>query len=526
MPTAIAPGATQRTIPPSGEEILVSRTNGPIQEIAPGSLLQVTVRRSAHGDSGVFINGEFVQAAIPEDLHDGEKVLVRAVPTDGALVLRVTDPTRLKGDNLISQSFEQILRSLLPDLQFSNLKNSVLPAEPFPEELFKLLFAQKQSGETPAVSPRVAAILEKFLQGNLALNEEALSSPTELADKLQHMSNQSPLDLIQHLRADIEKLSDATPPPALVRLLKAVESHLRSLLKGESALDFETGSTDEKILSQQLKIYLLASQTAVESGNSAAIQSLTRGMESVRRLENPLAQILKVLKNIDEPAEQHTEATQQLREALKSTAGELDRLRAGKAGDKEIREAIPRILTKLTEALERNNLHARDAQPVEKLQKMLQNLEGVAQAQQALRQINPVMQAMGEPIFLIFPALMQGLLSSAQVTVRERRAIDEESEEGQRKGAGDPFTRVAVSLNLPSIGAVEIDLAHRKSEVLLALTTSSEEATKCILETMPKLERAFRALGYDKPKMSAVTGDPKPAVPQWYIELSRRSFVA
>src|SRR5690606_5456569 len=76
---------------------------------------------------------------LPANLADGQKVLVRVVPGTDAVILRLTNQAQLKGQNLVVSSFEQILKTILPDLKLSDLQRNIFASPPQLAELLGLV---------------------------------------------------------------------------------------------------------------------------------------------------------------------------------------------------------------------------------------------------------------------------------------------------------------------------------------------------------------------------------------------------
>lgn len=534
MPNIVLSTSTQQTPAQTAgtgsPEIKVARASAPLQALTPGSVIEVTVRRDPQAGSGVLIKGEFVPAALPATLADGQKVLVRVVPGADAVILRLTNQAQLKGQNLVASSFEQILRTLLPDLKLSDLQRNIFASPPQLAELLGLaksnLPAEQKTAraETPAQNAALTQIIERLFEKHAMVGDTTLRKPELLERALTAFLTPKSGEAIEEATQALQKLAGKGASPALVRLLQATQSHLQSLLETATPLDFEVTSSPEKLLSQQLKIYLLASQTAAESGDTKALTSLSRGMEAVRRLENPLVLLTKILFNLESQDLRATPENDPVLEVLKELRGELSKLKSSGAAEKEIRAVLSKMEQKLSRTLEEVLKERPDLALLKQVQQTVKAADNLAQVQQTLNQLNPIMHVLGEPALLFVPALLQGLFSPWRVSVRSPDEPDSEGQSG--KGGGSGFTRVQLQLSFPSLGKLEVDIAHRKGEALLRLTSENEHAAALIEKKAPMLEKTLNELGYEKTSISAGHAKLEESLPSWFQELNSRSFIA
>ncbi|MBN8550871.1 MAG: flagellar hook-length control protein FliK [Deltaproteobacteria bacterium] len=508
-------------------DIRIDAVDAPIRAIAPGTTLEVSIHRDPQRGSGVMIEGRFVPARLPDNLAEGQVLTVRAFPGQDALVLKVIDPARLTGEKLIAQTFEQILQTLLPNIELKDIKSGApFAQEPISAAFLKALFGEAASAkDAPAVSPKLVQIFEKLLSQNSLIADPVLKDPALLSKVHSKLTQSNVLPNIQEATRALEELAQKAPSPVLLRLTSALQEHISTLLKSTDTLDFQSPGTAEKLLSQQLKIYLLASQTAMESGNSQVLKALSQDMGAVRRLENPLGLLLGLLRKVDLPGDTGG-SNKALITALRATLGDLQQLKDSGAGEKEIRETLKRSVVRLNDAREPFHAQSKDSAFLQQLQRTLKNIESVSSTQNTLHQMNGVMQALGEPTLVFFPALLQGLFSTWQASFQHSHEAESETSQGRSKGGVRSFERVELMVTLPNLGPLQIDLAHRKGELLLHMTAASTAAGELLQQGSAKLETIFKGLGYANSSVSTVVGAPQAVVPGWYQELSHRSIVA
>ncbi len=157
------------------------------------------------------------------------------------------------------------------------------------------------------------------------------------------------------------------------------------------------------------------------------------------------------------------------------------------------------------------------------VQQALTQLEQMAQAQTKLQQLNPLMQALGEPAFFLFPFLFQGFLAQSEIAVDPKAKKKDSQEKQQKKSkkqlSSTPFTRVQVSTPCPHLGTVEVDITHRESEIYVRFTVADEEVGKFILEHLEYLLALLRKLGFEKAELTASVEKTKDLRPHWVIGL-------
>ena len=156
-------------------------------------------------------------------------------------------------------------------------------------------------------------------------------------------------------------------------------------------------------------------------------------------------------------------------------------------------------------------------------------LEQFASAQEMLNQLNPLMQALGEPSLILFPFLFHGLLSHSQVTVDSRDSGKQQGKHSTGKEKKDAeqtfFHRIQVTVPLPNIGIVDVDIAHNQTDILIRMIVQDAEAGSFLVSQMETLSEILRAQGFDKPQLSASVDLRQSALPQWTLGLQASTTV-
>jgi len=158
-----------------------------------------------------------------------------------------------------------------------------------------------------------------------------------------------------------------------------------------------------------------------------------------------------------------------------------------------------------------------------KLQQTAIRLEQMASTQETLSQLNPVMQALGEPAMILFPFLVSGLMKHSQVTIDPNSKRDR-----SKKGRdGEPYQRIQVTVPLPKLGPVAVDIAHRDKEILASFHVRDAEVKAFLQEQLELLASQLRQHGFEHAELVARVGSTDSSTPAWASAAeTRTSFLA
>jgi hypothetical protein len=174
----------------------------------------------------------------------------------------------------------------------------------------------------------------------------------------------------------------------------------------------------------------------------------------------------------------------------------------------------PRSYRSLTEAVERFRTPDAASHP-----EIARAIDQSVVAQQILRQAAPVVRAAGEPVFLLFPGILQGMLSQVEVVDYRPGRTDLLSE--QEDGASESFHRVEFQVQLPNLGAVTARIAYRATEILLRIEGESEEARRFIARRVQQLNPVLRAIGFHSIDSTVALSRGIGVRPEWIQEAAR-----
>jgi hypothetical protein len=277
-------------------------------------------------------------------------------------------------------------------------------------------------------------------------------------------------------------------------------------------------------LAHQLRLYLLASHSALQTQDTATLNKINQDLGALKRLENPLVLLARVLGMWDigtgEPTSfggKATEFVQQLLHALKDAEQKS-------TPDQDLRQIAKKFAASARGLLESHKDQAAQTPLLQTTQEALKSLERVMQGQQTLNQLNPVMQALGEPLLFFLPVLTGSVVSKWEL-VTHKELVKNEKEE-QKKGAAEGYQKVSLHLQLPSIGPSEVHIAHRTHEILLHITVENEAAATYLNSQFKKLGDIFTTLGYTKVQTNIKAGQIKKVTPSWFNDLGTKSLIA
>jgi hypothetical protein len=205
-----------------------------------------------------------------------------------------------------------------------------------------------------------------------------------------------------------------------------------------------------------------------------------------------------------------------------------------------LRSLLPAIIGRLETAITEAARRSGGSAPNE-LRQLATRLEQMAGNQEMLNQLNPLMHALGEPALILFPSLFQGLLAQSELLVQPRdggKQGKQGKKKGKKKGSkedseGDDgpdsssYQRVQMTVPMPTMGLVGVDVAHRETEILVRLTVPDEDVARFLLDQLEYLAVVLKDIGFEKAELVANVGLLKEDTPAWCSGLQpSTTFVA
>jgi len=433
----------------------------PVQpSVSVGDMVRLFVREGQVDGKGlVVLNGQLVLAQLPTNVKPGDRLLAQVQANNEQLLLRILEK-QSAGLNPGGRT-EQVVNNIAKQLAASS------------RELF---FPREVS-----LAPQQA--LEGFVQQRLAATlklpeSTTLASPQEAFKQLVNLTSG---ELTKAFREAAAMVRQSVIPEAIDsnnRFLLTLRKELVNLLEGTVK--------DNKASAGSLGH--LINVLARETGEEQLFQEL--GKKDSFMTREVLRDLRRAVAN-----------QQDLKPLLKSLVSKLD-------------QELPTALAARTPL---------DAQRALQLNTLAEQFDKIATTQETLNKLNPMMQAMGEPALLLFPFLFQGLLQHSEITITPKPPKKFENEQetggGEKRGEQAPYQRIQVTVPLPHMGLVGVDIAHRSEEILVRLTVPDQAMAGYFIEQMENLITTLRTLGFKRADLVANVGKPDGLSQDWTIGL-------
>ncbi|MCC6220082.1 MAG: hypothetical protein IT291_02465 [Deltaproteobacteria bacterium] len=425
--------------------------------VGVGDVVNFGVRRNIPGNRGIIsINGQLVQANLPLNIKAGSKILAQVAEIGPQVLLKILQaqgPTTSSRIDLATQLANEIANSL----STASLNHLKLQSS--------LLLPMNL--DSSAWRPE----LLKSLMGNISNNAELYDSNALLAN-LFKLTNGTFSSWLKSLLDQTQTTSLNSPfgtlQPLPGSLLTALEAELRAMLG--QASDFSS-------ISKHLKHIL----DVISKDFS---QKETLNSKDAQVLQNVLRDLKTATQN-EEHARLHIQAAfSQLEEFLHNNA------------------KLTTTSASMSEA---------------QFKQAILGLEQLANTQETLNRLNPLMQALGEPALIMFPFLFQNFISHGEVIIdpdRQNKGSKQKSSDGSTHhdeglSNGEAYRHIHINLTLPTLGQTIVDIAHRKHEILVRFTLDDEEKAEFLAEQLDFLSAILRSSGFEKTEFIA-SSNPNP----------------
>jgi hypothetical protein len=267
----------------------------------------------------------------------------------------------------------------------------------------------------------------------------------------------------------------------------------------------------------------------LNSGAEARAQLLQNVHPAGGESESAVAKLINLLKAVKAPG---AEAASQLDFQFFNFVTELSReleahVAAGNAQG-SIRETIQKALQTLHKHFTDAGSTKNNAKLETIKKEALKNIDNFMKGQELLRQLNPLMQAAGEPAMMLFPAFMQGFLSQLEVSYfspQDKVPVSGEQKKQDQKGHEGELEHIKIQLDLPSLGAVTVDLAHNEESLLLNFTLDEQEKADFVEGFVSKLSERLKSRAYKKLEINVKAGKADSVRPEWFDALVKSSMV-
>ncbi len=452
--------------------------------MAAGDVLRLTVRQNGlNGQGLLYYKGHLLNASVPENLNPGDKLLAKVLTNGDQLLFQILD------------------------------------------------FQKSQLGKT---STSITATTTSFLAESLqSLFKEAAptnigsTKPFNISQNLKSLGIEQ--NIIQSLFTNISSTETlANPNTALQQLLASTEGAFSPTLR-EAANNIKSYVQQQNVIPLTPENRFLA---ALQLELATLIEgSIHNNGDSARQLQN----IVNVLTS---EIQTNKKATPKERQLLENTLNELHRASISPEAQNQHIEVALRQLMNATQNVATRALATLTPQAANELQQVATRLEQMANTLDTLNQLNPVMQAIGEPALILFPFLFQGLLHHSEVTVqpdgkRKKQQQGKKNKDGEGDGGNEDetpseqrFHRIQVTVPLPHLGEIDVDIAHRDKEILVRFTAEDREKADFLLEQLQHLASILRQDGFEKAELQTHVGFKSESEASWSMNLSASRSVS
>ncbi len=513
--------------------------------LSAGSVINVQIAYDPANPQtlGLFYNGQFFPAVVPENISAGSRLQVTVLDNADAVILKILGAVDPKAEE--SKSLTQTLYKNYPALMkdLSLLLREDSPKElksifaPLKEELLKLGVLPKPPSDQVAlettadtiedtnqllatipaipspispvtseksVAAQVDKIIAKLLGKGVVIEEQALEQPDKTYQALINASTNSVLKNVNEAKEALQKIAGPNLTPKELYVLKTIEQEIKAILK-------EIPPSEGR-----------APSPKAEAVGAPALQNEALTLKLPAEVERQLTVLFEVLKNLKLPKRLATELPantlkenfQQFSFDLRNELAEILSRKSPELG----REALSKALKNLKEIFGLDRYTPEETKYIQNSMQALSSLESLSQAQETLNQLNPIMDAMGEPILILFPMLTSGLLSKLKLSA-EHPKVDPDGEQNGGEKRGE-MNRIDFALNLPSIGQVQVNLAHSKVEVYATIVFEREDVAAVAKTELEKLSSRLESLGFKSINLNVKSGETTEITPSWVRELS------
>ncbi len=515
-----------------GQPYIVStsgNTSGSALTTAPEGIpleqaLRATVSRNSEGEIGVRINDTFLKVQLPEGVKEGDSLHVILKKSKGSLILHILSPqlpsqaTAIPHDtSKVKDAFQNILKALLPELSLDSIKKSYQSKT----SLIHLIqnFQQQSGAKSESSTRAIQQLFESLYESKSLIPQQALKDPEKLVGILKNLIK------AQGGEPKPSSSTEATPiqqknSQLVQQVLKTLENEIQKVVNDQSIdLSLQEGTQ----VATKLAPLLSELSTSIQS---SVVQNQSQFPQEYSFIGKLFETFLNLKKFVDTKGESFSPAIQKQLEQLLLQFPSLET--AVKSGSEdEIRKALLSLLR----TLEGNQREQRpspqtgeNAKSETNTQPLNKFFESIMQSRDQLARLQPLMQTLGDPLFFLMPVILNGMFQNWEMRFDPPKNID--SDESGGKGKKNDFTRIHLAIELPSLGGIQIDLAHRKEELLLSLKFEQEDVTDFVDSALPKLERTLRAQGYKHLSLVTRTGTPESVKPEWFKEVLDNSTVA
>lgn len=463
-----------------------------------GETLDVEVHETAQGGRGILLNGTFIPASIPEHLENGTPLTVLVAPQLDTLVLRILHQS---APQETGASLLDVLLRGLGIATDSNALRSLARWSPFvPQQLLtseSLWNEQLPSSSTEPSYPQTD-LRAQLPPGLLIASERELAQPSQLRSLLTFAFRpglfralEEAVDALRDLRTVSERLPSSGGASKLeLTALQPLTHRLQQIADAAKVP-----------LHELLSVPLL--RTLIEQHASPSSRLIGAGTQQVKSSPDLFEQLLRaLLQHLDEAPNAPTP----------------------QGGERAAKGSPPPQIPTMTRAEQGHPAGGTSGGNTPQLTRTMPSLEELARGQELLRSLAPLLQAAGEPTVTLLPLHIGAVLSTLELRI-DPPPVHEEEQESANQGR-TRLRSVHLALSLPTLGALEVDIAYSESELLARIVGEEPRVVAQLEARLEQLERRLNDCGFTHVRLRAVAGTPQRAAPGWYPLSTTRSVVA
>lgn len=430
---------------------------------------------------------------------------------------------------------------------------------PFPKELEEAL--NNITSSTPrvwldatsenkamSIKDSIRPMLENQLERVVQRIAETALEIKEVVKALERNLDRNLDPLMQQIKDNVRELIESNPGgPVLDRVslektLHALPDILNSLHDIDSGFVVENYKDSSRLKAHLYLLHaeLLLALTTPEEKTSAtltpqsnqeiilkSLPEIQKIIESLpKHLNDPaLQQLTQALKVLGTTLPQQTQridlfdSLKAIQSTVTSLLASLDALPEQKSA--KIQKSLPTKAPQTSEELVKELSLAQTKETVSQLRATAQLL----QSYEMTKKLSSLFDVLGEPTFILFPTLFQGMLSKAEVSWQRAEFPEAVDDRPRRKGKRSSEHVLSLKAKLPNLGDVGVTLRYAETKVDIRFSVTQAHSQKKIAEELPILFERLRGLGFSSVEGCAVVERISSIQPQWVSDLFTSSDI-
>jgi hypothetical protein len=461
------------TVPQTAQTVLRIQATEVVNQFRPelseGDIIKLLVRSIGPDKQGLlYYRGLLIPALLPDTLSAGDTIQAKVFAKGEQLKLQILE-TISRPDSPLTATLGKIpqlttqisneLNQLLKEIKLS-IAQSLPPTQTLapPSRPETPPVATPPGGTSPATTPQL---------GNSAV--QATPQPTKA------LEIKNPLIPVEQLiQASVGEENPQVQGEQILAQLRQIADPVVLERVKQSIVQFRTGIADIDPKATEANLKLIAK----------LIDQLRDTLNGDKLPPEQMRKLISAL--VDETKKIPTRLTSRDSTSLAAELGPM--LNSAKNGDKAALQSVITTAEKFVEVT------SRGLQLAQGSLEHLQQFEQLIESQQRLLTLNPLMHSLGEPAFILFPFLVQGLLRHSEVSINP--PSPEEIEDEESGGGTKHYQRVSVTVPLTNLGHVTVDIAYCPGEVLVRFSVRDEEVRDYLATKISELEEAFSTREY------------------------------